>query len=786
MKTCGIRFKRHIPILDSRIAQDMMRKDSYWYNTFAGVRVAEIQTKTNVEDWLHVPSNENIADILTKGAPPSELGQDSVWQNGTKWLVQERSTWPVTDVRSTSSLDPEVEQFKTAEKRLSSSAFHAGVTVVDILEKPEKVWTFSSATVETGKDTNGALRKDQLKRFDLLELFGANDGRFAKLVARFSDLSKLIRVMAYIMRVALAKRRLGGTSAVGRSKVDMEITAKEYDDAWIVLIHLEQSIRLQEKQVMKLVPKRIKVKLSMYDWSVELVVIGGRVSNFPVSYDGNYEVPIVPYGPLGRLIMLHYHDKHHRDIDTVVAVARADVWVVKARKLGAEWDNKCKICLIKRQKKAGQVMGDLPSFRTEMKPAWTSVNMDLFGPYLIRDDCVKRGPRIYKKVWGVLFTCTLTRGVHLDVAMDYSTEAVLHTIRRLMAAKGDVKQIISDPGSQLKGASKELISWRKDWDHQMLVRFGADKGLEWLFIMPDSQHQNGAAEIMVKMVKGVKKAFLKSMGEQVLSLNEMFTLMAEISNLVNQRPIGIKPNSNTHPEFLSPNSLYLGRCSDRISSGPFQPGQLFIDDPRHVRNRFQLVQAITNQFWKNWIKLYFPSLLLRHKWHTSRRNLKVDDICLLQEESAFRSEWRMAKVVEVYPDKSGTVRNVQVLVKPRQDGTSKYKPSQGYELKRHVSKLLLLVPAEDQGNDEQDKVDEVEDVKVKKVILEDDVEVKSAILDEDDVCDALAPSVSSSFNSPNDQKQDEDAAEHEEEVDEEPGGNVIARRRSPRFGHTNA
>ena len=304
--------------------------------------------------------------------------------------------------------------------------------------------------------------------------------------------------------------------------------------------------------------------------------------------------------------------------------------------------------------------------------------------------------------------------------------------------------------------------------------------------MPDSQHQNGAAEIMVKMVKGVKKAFIKSMGEQVLSLNEMFTLMAEISNLVNQRPIGIKPNSNTHPEFLSPNSLYLGRCSDRISSGPFQPGQLFIDDPRHVRNRFQLVQAITNQFWKNWIKLYFPSLLLRHKWHTSRRNLKVDDICLLQEENAFRSEWRMAKVVEVYPDKSGTVRNVQVLVKPSQDGTSKYKPSQGYELKRHVSKLLLLVPAEDQGNDEQDKVDEVEDVKVKKVILEDDVEVKSAILDEEDVCDALAPSVSSSFNSPDDQKQDEDAAEHEEEVDEEPGGNVLASRRSPRFGHTNA
>ena len=91
---------------------------------------------------------------------------------------------------------------------------------------------------------------------------------------------------------------------------------------------------------------------------------------------------------------------------------------------------------------------------------------------------MKRGPRIYKKVWGVLFTCTLTRGVHLDVAMDYSTESVLHTIRRLLAAKGEVKLIISDPGSQLKGANKELASWRKDWDEQMLVRFGAEKGMD--------------------------------------------------------------------------------------------------------------------------------------------------------------------------------------------------------------------------------------------------------------------------------------------------------------------
>ena len=101
--------------------------------------------------------------------------------------------------------------------------------------------------------------------------------------------------------------------------------------------------------------------------------------------------------------------------------------------------------------------------------------------------------------------------------------------------------------------------------------------------------------------------------------------------------------------------------------------------------------------------------------------------------------------------------------------------------KRHVSNLLLFVPAE-----EQETVREEDDVEVENVILEDDVEGESTILDEDDVCDAMAQSVSSSYNSPDVKKQDEVAALPEEEVDEEPGGNVSASRRSPRFGHTNA
>ena len=101
--------------------------------------------------------------------------------------------------------------------------------------------------------------------------------------------------------------------------------------------------------------------------------------------------------------------------------------------------------------------------------------------------------------------------------------------------------------------------------------------------MASSQHQNGAAESLIKMVKGVKKLLEHSIGEHKLTYNEMNSLMAEVSNLVNERPIGVQPNTRTDPEYISPNSLYLGRTSARISAGPFQPDELFTDDPSHNR-----------------------------------------------------------------------------------------------------------------------------------------------------------------------------------------------------------
>ena len=121
LENSDLKFCSHIPFLDSKIVQDMIKKDSYGYNTFAGLRVAEIQQKTDVDNWRHIPSGENIADILTKGAKPDKIGPISVWQCGSEWLTKYENEWPVTNIiKLTEDEKNDVQKFVKSTKKVST------------------------------------------------------------------------------------------------------------------------------------------------------------------------------------------------------------------------------------------------------------------------------------------------------------------------------------------------------------------------------------------------------------------------------------------------------------------------------------------------------------------------------------------------------------------------------------------------------------------------------------------------------------------------------------------
>ena len=105
------------------------------------------------------------------------------------------------------------------------------------------------------------------------------------------------------------------------------------------------------------------------------------------------------------------------------------------------------------------------------------------------------------KAYGVIFTCMLSRAVHLNLATDYSTDAFLQVLRRFVANRGHPVILRSDPGSQLIGASKELRRIMKGLDQSQIVKYAAGTGFEWKFAPADAPWHNACVEALIKSVK---------------------------------------------------------------------------------------------------------------------------------------------------------------------------------------------------------------------------------------------------------------------------------------------
>ena len=62
----------------------------------------------------------------------------------------------------------------------------------------------------------------------------------------------------------------------------------------------------------------------------------------------------------------------------------------------------------------------------------------------------------------------------------------------------------------------------------------------------------------------------------------------------------------------------------------------------------------------------------------------------------------MAVVACTYPDRNNQVRNVELLVKPKQGGNAAYVPTAPVYVKRHVNNVVLLVPSDEAVCNDQD------------------------------------------------------------------------------------
>ncbi|XP_043257973.1 uncharacterized protein LOC122400518 [Colletes gigas] len=168
---------------DSTIVIAWLKASPSRWKTFVANRTTEIQRLTS-DTWNHVTSEQNPADIISRGLRPSELANAGLWWNGPEWLAQSPDCWPAMEV---TTQDPPEER------------------------------TISRCLVST-----------QTSEWDIF--------------TRFSSYSRLIRVTAYCSRWLRRHRenRMTRDNSAPMVSVSTCLSVREIADARTVLLKIAQ------------------------------------------------------------------------------------------------------------------------------------------------------------------------------------------------------------------------------------------------------------------------------------------------------------------------------------------------------------------------------------------------------------------------------------------------------------------------------------------------------------------------------------------------------------------
>ena len=224
-----------------------------------------------------------------------------------------------------------------------------------------------------------------------------------------------------------------------------------------------------------------------------------------------------------------------------------------------------------------------------------------------------------------------------------------------------------------------------------LADFGSQAGFRWIISPANSPWRQGRAEVRIK---SLKRLISISVGTIRLTPLELQTVLFEVANLSNERPIGINktPTADGTFDVLTPNSLLIGRATNSVPDD--------IQLASHLKNseRYQIIQTVTEEFWKRWAEQVTPEAIIRQKWHEKGRNLKVGDVVLVHDKGPIKGKYVLGIVEAAEESNDHLVRSVKVgyMVPNGRDKLAEYTGGRRIVISRSIQKLTLLLPIEDQ------------------------------------------------------------------------------------------
>ncbi|XP_074040766.1 uncharacterized protein [Leptinotarsa decemlineata] len=452
---------------------------------------------------------------------------------------------------------------------------------------------------------------------------------------RFSEWKRLLRATAYVIRFYEIIKN--------HSKFKSELTAEEICKAEV---HLFSKIHYSEDDGLIRLSGRL-------DQSIQLTDSAKR----PIVLDHNHRIT--------KLLIQHYHEMvHHHGQEMVVNNLRMGFWILRMRQAVRSAWNSCQHCKNQRALPRIPMMGQLPPCRIEPTiRAFIKTGVDYFGPLEVS---VKRSR---EKRYGVIFTCMITRAIHLEIAHDLSTNSFINVLRQFGCRRGFPEELYSDNGENFIGAEKEISQELKKLNQDEILRFCAMKKIKWVLNPPLGPHMEGCWERLIQSIKKVLKEILKSKyyPEHILR-----TFLIECENILNSRPLTYVSLDSEDTEALTPNHFLIGPSYAALSCTETS------DRDMNLMSSWRAAQKLSDLFWFRWTKEYLPSLIRRSKWHGDSKSVSVGDVVLMVDPNGPRNIWQRGIINEVYSAKDGKIRIVDM------------KNSSGTIFRRPVSRLIVL------------------------------------------------------------------------------------------------
>ena len=596
------------------------------FHVFVSNRVQTIRDYSAISQWRYVDTKLNPADIASRGLSGQALLECTQWLHGPAFLWKPEKDWPEfpKPLNDLSDTDPEV---KTGLSNVTDVSYGAMNKMIEYFSD----WYRLKKAVAVYQRLFSILQQQRPFTRDITRKWSAS--------FTVNDLMKAESAIIKFTQKQSFPSEFHELSS-DKDRVQSQLKEKRFSSLWRLDPFLDDD---------------------------HILCVGGRLSRAVIPEEMKHPAILPHRSHVTMLLIRHIHNRlGHAGRCHVLAELRNKYWIIGANSAVRHYISQCVRCRRSRGELGQQKMADLPANRLTPGPPFTYVGVDYFGPFV-----VKEGRKELKR-YGAIFTCLVSRAIHIETSISLETDSFLNALRRFIARRGPVKEIRCDNGTNFVGARRELKEAFKELDHSKVQNSMHCMDIDWLFNPPSASHMGGVWERQIRTVRKVLNSLMIDHAAR-LDDESFRTLMCEVEAIVNSRPLTFVSNDVDDFDPLTPNHLLTTKSNVYVP-----PPGVFQRNDVYMRRRWRRVQYLANLFWSRWRKEYLHTLQIRSKWLKPKPNLQVNDIVLLCDESIPRNIWPMGRVVKVEQDSKNLVRSVIVKT-----ATS--------ELRRPIHKLVLLL-----------------------------------------------------------------------------------------------